>query len=80
MTETVIVAVISLVGTLAGALGGTVASSRLTSFRLEQLEKKVDDLSGLIERTVKLEANEKSFEKRVDEFSKKLGSIETRVQ
>lgn len=80
ITETVIVALISLIGTLVGAIGGVAASSKLINYRLEELEKKVESLSGLIERTSRLEANEEATEKRVDEFSKKLGSIESRVQ
>ena len=39
MTETIIVAIISLIGTFAGAFGGL----RLTSYRIQQLEKKVDE-------------------------------------
>lgn len=80
ITETIITAVISLIGTLVGAIGGVAASSRLINYRLEALEKKVEQLSGLIERTSRLEANEEATEKRVDEFSKKLVSIENRVQ
>ena len=41
MTE-VVVAVIALVGTAIGSLGGILAASRLTNYRIEQLEKKVD--------------------------------------
>lgn len=42
MSSTVIVALISFAGTLFGTAGGIIASSKLTNFRLEQLEKKVD--------------------------------------
>ena len=42
MDNTIIVALISFLGTLLGTLGGIVASSKLTNYRLEQLEKKVD--------------------------------------
>ena len=39
MNDVVIVALISLAGSALGAFGGIVASSRLTSYRIEQLEK-----------------------------------------
>lgn len=51
----IIVAAISLLGTLGGSLGGVLVSSRLTTYRLEQLEKRVQAHNSLIERTYKLE-------------------------
>lgn len=55
MDNTVIVAGISFLGTLLGTIGGIIASSKLTSFRLEQLEKKVEKHNSVVERTFKLE-------------------------
>ena len=45
----------SLVGTLAGTFGGILVSNRLTTYRIEQLEKKVAAHNSVIERTYKLE-------------------------
>ena len=42
MSETVLTAVLALAGTLIGTFGGILTSSKLTSYRIEQLEKKVD--------------------------------------
>ncbi len=42
MESTVVVALISFLGTLIGTAGGIIASGKLTQYRLEQLEKKVD--------------------------------------
>ena len=42
MESTVIVAIISFAGTLIGTAGGIIASGKLTEYRLNQLEKKVD--------------------------------------
>ena len=41
MTEAVVVAAMSLLGTLLGSLAGVVTSSKLVNYRLEQLERKV---------------------------------------
>lgn len=49
------VAAMSLVGTLAGTFGGILVSSRLTTYRIEQLEKKVAAHNNVVERTYKLE-------------------------
>ena len=55
MPDTILVALISGLCTLLGSLGGVVASSSLTQFRLKQLESKVEKHNSVIERTFKLE-------------------------
>ena len=49
------VAGMSLIGTLAGTFGGIIVSNRLTNYRLEQLEQKVEKHNSVMERTFKLE-------------------------
>lgn len=49
------VAAMSLIGTLAGTFGGILVSNRLTTYRIEQLEKKVAQHNSVIERTYRLE-------------------------
>lgn len=55
MSEAVIVALLGLAGTLSGSFLGVLASQRLTTYRLAQLEEKVNRHNNLIERTYKLE-------------------------
>lgn len=55
METEIIVALLGLVGTLAGSFLGVMASSRITNYRLEQLETKVNKHNCIIERTYKLE-------------------------
>lgn len=55
MSETVIVSVISLIGTLGGSLGGILVANKLTNYRVEQLERKVEKHNSMVERTFKLE-------------------------
>ena len=52
---TLAVAGMSLIGTLAGTFGGILVSNKLTTYRIEQLEKRVAVHNGVIERTYKLE-------------------------
>ena len=54
-SETVVVGLLSLIGSLAGTIGGIIAASKLTNYRIEQLEKKVSKHNGVIERTYRLE-------------------------
>lgn len=58
MSDTITViltSAISLFGTLAGTFGGIITSSKLTSYRIEQLEKKVEKHNNLVERTYSIE-------------------------
>lgn len=55
MTEAVIVALLSLVGTLVGAYLANRKSAALVAYRLEQLEHKVNKHNNLVERTYALE-------------------------
>lgn len=51
MTETIIVALISLAGTFLGTFSGI----KLVNYRIEQLEKKVEKHNNLVERTYNIE-------------------------
>ena len=55
MTETVIVAALSLAGTMTGAYFANRKSAALIAYRLEELEKNVAKHNGLVERTYRLE-------------------------
>ena len=55
MTGEIIVALIGLAGSAIGSAIGVLASARLTQYRIEQLEHKVDKHNQVIERTFRLE-------------------------
>lgn len=55
MNTEIVVALLGVAGTLAGSFLGVVAASRLTNYRLQQLEEKVSRHNNLIERTYVLE-------------------------
>ena len=65
MTEQIIVSLVAFLGTALGTLGGIVASSKLTNYRIEQLEKKVDKHNGFAEKIPVVEQRLTSVEKRV---------------
>ncbi len=50
-----LVALLGLAGTLAGSFLGVLASQKLTNFRLQALEEKVNKHNNIVERTYKLE-------------------------
>lgn len=68
MDSSIISALIALGGSLLGTLGGIMVSNKLTAYRLEQLEKKVDKHNNVLERVALMEQNEKTIWRRVDEL------------
>ena len=77
MNDTVIVAIVSLFGTLAGTFGGILTSSKLTNFRLEQLEKKVDKYSNVTERIYKLEQHEAVVDEKIAVANHRIEDLES---
>ncbi len=76
MSETVLIALISLVGTLGGTFGGILTSSKLVNYRIEQLEKKVEKHNNLVERTYRLEEDEKVTEERIKVINHRIDDLE----
>ena len=65
MTETIIVALIGFAGTLSGAFLGVLTSAKLTTYRIEQLEKKVDKHNNFAARIPVLEEQIKVANHRI---------------
>ena len=68
MDSTVICALVSLVGTLGGSLGGILVSSKLTAYRIEQLEKKVEEHNNFARRMPVVEEQIKEISNRIDDL------------
>lgn len=67
MPDTVLVAVLSLIGTMAGSFSGT----QMIKYRIEQLEKKVEKHNSVIERTYLLEEKIKVANHRIENLERK---------
>lgn len=68
MNETIIVGLLSLLGTLAGTFGGIITANRLTTYRIERLEEKVNKHNTVIERVFRLEGRTTELEHDVKEL------------
>ena len=79
MSETVLVALIGLAGSGAGAFGGILVSSKLTQYRLEQLEKKVEIHNRVIDRVYKLEERTELQEEKIKVANHRIGDLEKKV-
>ena len=55
MSTEIIVAIVGLAGSAIGSLCGVLINTKLSNYRIEQLEKKVDKHNNLIERTYEIE-------------------------
>ena len=73
---TVIVGVLSLLGTLAGSFGGI----KLISYRIEQLEKRVEKHNNLIERMFNLEAKVDVLEEKQDVANHRISDLEASTE
>lgn len=68
MSEAVIIALIGFAGAVVGSALGILASAKLTNYRLEQLENKVNLHNNAIERLYNLERNHAVLEQRVEDL------------
>ena len=76
MDSTIIVAIISFAGTLIGTAGGIIASGKLTQYRLEQLEKKVEKHNKVIERVYKLEQYDEVEKEQIRVINHRIDDLE----
>lgn len=76
MTETIIVGILSLIGTLVGSLGGILAANKLVVYRIEQLEKKVEKHNNVIERVYKLEKDDAVIKEEIKVANHRIDDLE----
>ena len=76
---TIIVACLSLFGTLVGSVTGVMTANKLTTYRIEQLEKKVDKHNSIIERVALLEQDNGTQWKRIDSLRSDLEELKRDV-
>ena len=76
MSEGIIIALLSLFGTLAGSFAGIITSNRLTAYRIEQLEKRVEKHNNLVERTYQLEEEQEVEKEKLKVINNRLKDLE----
>lgn len=68
MATEVLIGLITFLGTCVGTLGGILVTNKLTTYRIEQLEKKVDKHNNVIERMTLVERDIKYVKEDVSEI------------
>lgn len=76
MSETIIVALLSLAGTLMGSLFGILAANKLVIYRIEQLEKKVEKHNNVLERVYALEKDEAVIKEEIKVANHRIDDLE----
>lgn len=76
MSDGIVIALITLLGSGLGSLGGVIISNKLTTYRLEQLEKKVDKHNHVVERTYKIEERLALNEKDIVVANHRISDLE----
>lgn len=76
MSSEIIVALLSMAGTAVGSIAGVMAANKLTNYRIEQLEKKVDKHNTVIERTFKLEEAQAVLHEQIKVANHRIEDLE----
>ena len=78
--DAIIVSLIGLAGSAIGSILGVLASARLTSYRLEQLEKRVQAHNNLIERMYQVEERTELQEEKIKAANRRIENLERRAE
>ena len=79
MEATILVAVLSLCGTLIGSIAGILTANKLTNYRIGELEKKVERHNEVVERVALLQKDNDTQWKRIDDLRADLEQIKKMV-
>lgn len=72
MSTEIVIALLSIVGTVIGSGLGVIASSRLTNYRIQQLEKKVEKHNSVVERMAVAEKEIRVANHRIEDLERKM--------
>lgn len=78
MSDTIIVGFLSLVGTLLGSILGILAANKLTNYRIQKLEEKVERHNKVIERVYHLETLDDVIEDQIKTINTRIDRLEQR--
>lgn len=78
MPTEILVAFIGFIGSAIGTFAGIMTSTKLSNYRIEQLEKKVDKHNTVIERTFRLEEGQAVMQEQLKVANHRIADLEER--
>ena len=78
ISEGIVIAILSLVGTLAGSYFSNRAGQKLIAYRIEQLELRVAKHNEVVERTYKLEEDTAVMEEKIKVANNRIADLENK--
>ena len=79
MSSEIIVSLITLCGSALGTFVGIVINTKLTNYRIEQLEKKQDKHNEVIERVYHLEQHDAVVDEEIKVANHRIENLEREV-
>ena len=79
MNVEIVSALIALIGTIIGSFGGIIISSKLSNYRIEQLEKKVEKHNNLVERVYLLEQRDAVFDEELKVANNIIADLKDKI-
>ncbi len=76
MATDIIVALVGVIGSFLATLAGILINSKLTTYRIEQLEKKVEKHNSVIDRVYKLEQADAVESKEIKVINNRIHDLE----
>ena len=76
MSGEVVVALITLLGSAIGTIGGIFATNKMTAYRIEQLEKNVDKHNQVVERMYEAEKNISVISEEIKNANHRIEELE----
>lgn len=80
MSSEILVGLLSMSGTAIGSILGLMAANKLTTYRIEQLEKKVDKHNSVVERVAIIERDIKTVFRRMDEAREDIKEVQNNAK
>ena len=78
MSDEIITALIGLGGSALSSIIGIICNSKVTAYRLKELEKKVDKHNTVIDRTYKLESRLDVIDEEIKVANHRISDLEER--
>lgn len=76
MSDAIIVAILSLLGTAAGSFASIMTSQKLTNYKIDELKRQVEKHNTIIERTYRLEERATLTEEQIKVANHRINDLE----